>query len=282
MAQQQAFSYSQYMDNLTPLNPAYSLLDKAGSVNALASKQLVGINGGPVSFLFNGNIPINSINSSAGLILLNDQIAIENEIEVNAYFAKSIQLGLLDYLSVSLNAGVRNYVANYSALDSADPTFRTDVRETKPNVGFGVMYYTDWYYLGVSVPELTITSLGTASVQNNTNFKNHYYFAAALIADINEDIKLKPATLLSYATGSRLTADVSGTLYFKEAFGLGLNYRTTEEMAGIITFNIDAFHFGYSYQFNTASQNLGDYHNATHEVTLAYRFGKGALNSKLL
>ena len=33
--QQQEFGYTQYMDNLTPFNQAYSMLDKNGSVSAL-------------------------------------------------------------------------------------------------------------------------------------------------------------------------------------------------------------------------------------------------------
>jgi type IX secretion system PorP/SprF family membrane protein len=281
-AQQPNFSYTQYMDNLTPLNPAYSLIDKAGSLNTLASKQLVGINGGPTTFLLNGNLPLEPINGAAGFIVTNDALAVEHETEVDAYFAKAIQLGEKDYLAVSLNAGIRNYVAYYSQLDSSDPTFKNDIRETKPNVGFGIMYFTDWYYIGLSVPELTITSLGTASVQNNSNFTNHYYFSAALITNVDEDIKFKPATLLSYSSGVPFTADISGTFYLKDVLGLGVNYRTNKEAAGILTINFDAFHIGYSYQFGTASQNLGGYNNATHEVTLSYRFGKGAINPKLL
>jgi type IX secretion system PorP/SprF family membrane protein len=270
------------MDNLTPLNPAYSLLDKAGSLNMLGRKEWVGVDGAPTTFLFNGNIPIPAINAAAGLIVLNDQFAIERQTEVNAYFAKSIQLGPEAYLGVSLNAGVRNYVANYSQLAANDPVFATDVRQTKPNVGFGVMYYTDWYYLGVSVPELTFTSLGTASIQNNNNFINHYYFSGALITNIDEDIKFKPATLFSYASGVPLVADFSGTFYLKETLGLGVNYRTNNEMAGIITINVSSFHVGYSYQFGTTSNNLGGANIPTHEVTLSYRFGKTSGNAKLL
>src|SRR5271165_629467 len=85
-----AFGYTQYMDNLTPLNPAYSLLDKAGSISTLARKQWVGVDGAPTTFLINGNLPLESINGSAGLIVFNDQFAIERETEVNAYFAKGI------------------------------------------------------------------------------------------------------------------------------------------------------------------------------------------------
>ncbi|WPV02133.1 type IX secretion system membrane protein PorP/SprF [Mucilaginibacter sp. cycad4] len=281
-AQEQAFSYTQYMNNLTPFNPAYSLLDKTGSIHTLARKQWVGIDGAPVTYVINGNVPIESIDGAAGLIVFNNQLAIEHQTEINAYFAKGIQLTPESYLGVSINAGIRNYVANYSALDASDPTFKSDVRGTKPNIGFGVMYYTDWYYLGIAAPELTITSLGTASIQNGTNFKSHYYLSGALLTNINEDIKFKPATLISYAKGVPLTANISGTFYTKETLGLGINYRTDNVMAGIISINVNSFHVGYSYQFGTSSANLGGFNNATHEISITFRFGKHASDFKLL
>jgi type IX secretion system PorP/SprF family membrane protein len=281
-AQNSQFSYTQYMDNLTPFNPAYSLLDKAASINTLARRQWLGVDGSPTTFLANVNIPLESIDGAAGLIVMNDKFAIEHQTEVNAYFAKAIQLSSKNFLSVSLNAGIRNYVANYSSLDATDPVFANDVRETKPNLGFGVMFYTDWYYVGISVPELTITSLGTASVQDNNNFKNHYYFSGALITDLDDDVIFKPATLVSYVQGVPLIADFSGTFILKQTLGLGVNYRTNNEMAGILTINVDNFHIGYSYQFGVASDNLGGFNMPTHEITLSYRFGKGAGKPKLL
>jgi type IX secretion system PorP/SprF family membrane protein len=280
--QTQQFSFTQYMDNLTPLNPAYSLLDQAGSINTMARKQWVGIDGAPTTFLLNANIPVASISGAAGLIVMNDQFAIERQTEANIYFAKAIQLGQNNYLGVSLNAGIRNYRANYSTLDSTDPAFANDVRETKPNIGFGVIYFSDWYYIGVSVPELTITSLGTASVQNNNNFKSHYYFTGAFIKDIGEDFKVKPSILFSYAKGVPLITDFSGILYIRETLGIGASYRLNEEMAGILTLNLDRFHIGYSYQFGTSSSNLGGFNMATHEVSFGYRFGKGIGKRKLL
>jgi len=283
MAQTPAFTYTQFMDNLTPLNPAYSLLDKAGSVSTLARKQWVGIDGAPTTYLLNGNLPFEDINAAAGLILFNDNFAVEHQTEVNAYFAKGIQLGETDFLAVSLNAGLRNYDAYYSQLDSNDPEFKQDVRQNKPNIGFGIMFYGDSYYVGLSAPELTITSLGTASVQNNVNFTNHYYFAGAFISGApDDDIKLKPAFLVSYAKGTTTTADLSATIILKDVFGIGFDYRTSNQAAGIMTINVDSFHIGYSYQFNTASQDLGGYNIPTHEVTISYRFGPGAANPKLL
>jgi type IX secretion system PorP/SprF family membrane protein len=281
-AQNGQFSYTQYAENLTPLNPAYSLLDKAGSVTLLARKQWVGINGAPSTLIFNGNLPIESINGAAGLNVMNDNFAVEHQFEINAYFAKAIQLETNSYLGVSLNAGLRNYRANYSELDSGDPSFKDDVRQTKPNLGFGVIYYTDWYYVGFSLPELTLTSLGTASVQNINNFRNHYYFSAGCITNLSDEFSFKPAALVSYANGVPLVGDISGTLYIKNQLGIGVNYRTNNQAAGIILINIESVRLGYSYQFGTSSANLGGFNNATHEVSLSFRFGKGASVSKLL
>ncbi|WP_299464387.1 PorP/SprF family type IX secretion system membrane protein [Mucilaginibacter sp.] len=274
MAQQQIYSYSQYGDNLTPINPAYSLLDKAGSINVVGRKRFVGIDGAPSSLLLSGSLPLESIGGAAGLYVLNDQIAVERQIEVNAFFAKSIQLTEKDYLAVSINAGVRNYVGNYSTLDYYDPEFKDDIRETSPNIGFGVMFFSDKYYLGVSVPELTIRSLGTASVQQANYLKSHYYFTGGYLANLAEDIKFKPTTLVSYVNGSPLLADVTGTIYLKEQLGVGAGYRTDKRASGIISITTDTFRVGYSYQFGVASNNLGGINTATHEVSLSYRFGK--------
>jgi type IX secretion system PorP/SprF family membrane protein len=271
---QQPFAYTQYMDNLTPLNPAYSMLQKDGSINTLVRKQWVGVPGSPTSYLFNGNLPIQSINGSAGLIVSNDEVAIEHLTEVNAFFAKAIQLDQKNSLAVSMNAGFRNYVAKYSEVDSSDPVFGNDVRQTQPNVGFGVMLYSDQYYVGLSVPELNVRNLGDASQQDNADFRNHYYLAAGIATELNEDYRFKYSGLVSYTRGVPVLADVSGIVYLKKTLGLGVNYKTDNEVAGILSIDLDQFHIGYSYEFGTTSANIGGFGNATNEVSLGYRFGK--------
>ncbi|QEC79665.1 PorP/SprF family type IX secretion system membrane protein [Mucilaginibacter ginsenosidivorax] len=280
-AQQQIYNYSQYADNLTAVNPAYSILDKAGSVSVLGRKQFIGIDGAPSSLMLNAIFPIESINGAAGVYVLNDQAAVEKQIEANVFFAKGVQLTQTDYLAVALNLGVRNYVGNYSQLDATDPQFMNDVRETKPNIGFGVMLYSTNYYLGLSVPELTIRSLGTASQQQANYLRTHYYFTGAYLADVSDDVKVKPATLVSYVNGSPVLANISGTLYLKEQLGIGLNYRTDKKAAAMLSVIGKAFRVGYSYQFGTSSNNLGGVNITTHEVSISYRFGN-VTGNKLL
>jgi len=274
---QQSFSYTQYMNNLTPLNSAYALMDNDGSFNMLARRQWAGINGAPTTLFFNGNIPLEKINGSAGLIFENDKFGPENLTEINAFYAQSVQLGEGNFLAVSLNLGFKNYVANYSQLDPNDPAL-TDVRENKPNLGFGVLYYTKAFYIGVSVPELTIRNLGQASLLDNNYFRNNYFFTAGITATLSEGFKFKPAALVSYTRGVPLITDVSGTLVFGDFLGLGLNYRTNHDAALIISTDFSVFHVGYSYQFSTSGTTIGSYSNATQEITFGIRFGKRGLH----
>jgi hypothetical protein len=99
---------------------------------------------------------------------------------------------------------------------------------------------------------------------------------------MGEDFKVKPSILFSYAKGVPLITDFSSILYIRETLGIRASYRLNQEMAGILTLNLDNFHIGYSYQFGTSSRNLGGFNMATHEVTLGYRFGKGIGKRKLL
>jgi type IX secretion system PorP/SprF family membrane protein len=279
---QQTFSYTQYMNDLTPLNPAYSLLDKAGSVNTLLSKRFLGINGAPTTFLFDANLPIEPIDGAAGLIVKNDAIAVESLTEINAYFAKAVQLTDKDFLSVSISGGFSKYVANYSSLAPDDPEFnQNDVRQTEPNLGFGVMLYSDNYYIGLSVPDLSVRNLGVASYQPAGNyFRNNYYLSGAILDSLSDEVKWKPAALVAYSRGVPVLASISATIYLQNILGIGASYRSDKQFAGILTYAFDQFRFGYSYQVGTSSNNLGAVNAATHEVTLSYRFGPGSANPK--
>jgi len=279
---QNSFSYSQYMNNLLPLNQAYSLLDKNASISGLYRSQWTGIEGAPKTFMFNAAIPLENMNGATGVTVLNDQFAVERVTEANAFFAKGIQLGNENFLGVSLNAGVRQYVANYTSLATMDPSFRNDVHQTRPNVGFSVMLYAPTYYIGFALPELTISALGNASTQDNSYFKSHFNISGAYLVDNSSDFKIKPAFLAYYTQGQPLTVNFSTTLYVKNLIGLGADYRTGKQMSGILSINSRNVRIGYSYQFGTSGYNLGGVNNAVHEVCLTYRFGRHLDNVSLL
>lgn len=282
---QQATSFTQYHDNQVPFNSAYSLLDKAGSVNLNGRRQWAGIEGAPSTFQLNGSLPIESMNSAAGLSITYDKFNIEKLTEVSAFFAKAVQLSETDFFAASFNAGIRNYVASYSEVDPNDVSFNNgDIKETVGTVGLGLMLYSpEKYYIGASLPRLSMRSLGTASAEQQRNYSNTYYFSGAYLFTLNPDVKLKPATLVAYSRSFDTQADISATVYLKDKFGVGVNYKTTDEVAGILSVMLNGnVKVGYSYQTGLGNNNIGRISNGSHEVSLSFRFGKTALPAKLL
>ena len=278
---QQAFSYTQYMHDLVPVNPAFALTQPQGGVNLVAKKQWVNIKGSPSSVLANAYLPLGyESDASAGLMLMHDNLAVENLSEANAFIAKAIRISETDYLSASVNFGVRRYATNYASLDPTDPVLQDDVNETAGNIGFGVMllgrdeYDENTYFVGVSMPRISIRGLGSGTPKENRYFKNQYYITGGFNKYINDNLIIKPAALVSYTANLPLQADFSTMFYIGEAFGAGFNYRTNNEVAAILSCKIrNAFQIGYSYQTGFGTNKLAGVNNGTHEIGLSYKFG---------
>lgn len=278
---QQPFTFTQYMNNVTPVNAAYSTLDDATNANVIGRKQFIGINGAPSTFMFNGSAPIPSLKSTAGLVVLNDKYGAENLTEINIFFAKKIQLNTTTFLSTAINGGFRTY--KLSNVDAADPSFiGSDINQTSVNLGLSVMLHSSNYYVGLSLPRLSLNTIGKSAVENNY-YMNTYYLTGAYLLPMGTDFNLKPAALVSYSGNNiPMAFNVSTTLYVKDIVGLGVNYRNTNDVAGILSIIINKnINLGYSYQFSTAAYAIGGINNSTQEVTLSYRFGNG-LKAKLL
>lgn len=280
---QQAFTYTQYMNDLTSYNTAYGMARAESYISLLGKRQWAGIEGAPQTFLLNTNIRLDGLGSAVGAVLSHNELAVEKLSEAQLYFAKGVRLSQGNYLAASLQAGVRHYNANYSGLDPYDPKFTDDILETNATLGLGIMFYNpDLFYLGVSLPRLSLRSLGTASVESQRHQGDTWYASGALLISLDDDFKLKPASLVSYTPNLPLLFDISTMMYIKNQFGLGVNYRSTKEVAGLVSLLFGSkLQVGYSYQSVFGAERIGRLDNATHEITLGYRFGSGGAISLL-
>lgn len=271
---QQAFSYTQYMINPIPFNSAFSSVDNDTRADLMLRKQWAGIVGAPTTQFADGFMPIEKTNGAAGLIFENDKLGFESLTQLNGFYSQSVKIGKQGFLGLSLNLGLRNYSLNYSSAQSSDPSAPQDFRETKPNIGFGLVYFSENFYIGLSAPQFTFnTSSSTLTVKNN-NFRNDYFLTAGVTNNLLNGLKWKFATLMTYTSGVGPTADISSMFMYREIFGVGLNYASNNEAALILNAKFRSFSFGYSYQFglNTAN-NIGGPTNATQELTLSYSLG---------
>lgn len=281
---QQNFTYNNYMDNMGPINPTWYLSDTSASIHSVVRKQWVGIDGAPTIYVLNGHIPFISLQAATGLNLSYDTFGPEKLLNMSAFFAKSVRLSERgDYLSASLSLGVSRYDALYSSLDAQDPSFRQDVSGTTGTIGLGIMFYKpEQYFVGVSMPHLSMQELGKASTPQDYQFSTPYYAMMGYLARIDEVFKVKPVVMGTLVKGLPTNYDFSATLYIQDALGLGLSYGTNRELGTRVSFYpSEHFRFGYSYQFGTESYGMSNKGNNTHEIGLGYRFGNG-VKRKLL
>jgi type IX secretion system PorP/SprF family membrane protein len=128
------------------------------------------------------------------------------------------------------------------------------------------------YYAGVSIPRVSRMAFGSASTENRY-FRKQYYIAGGYTQKINESFSAQPAVLVSFSGNSPLQANFSGTLYVQDKFGVGFKYRTDNELAALLNFNLNTrLRAAYSYQFGFGATRLGGISVATHEIGFSYRF----------
>ena len=149
MHAQQDPQYTQYMYNMTVINPAYAGSRENLSLGLLYRNQWAsGLDGAPQTGTFFGHVPVGD-NLGIGLSAISDQIGPVNETNLYADFSYTIEVGRDSRLAFGIKAGATFHnigLAGIDLVDAGDPFFQ-DISSTTPNIGAGLFYYTDRYYV---------------------------------------------------------------------------------------------------------------------------------------
>jgi type IX secretion system PorP/SprF family membrane protein len=281
-AQQKAM-FTQYMFNGLVVNPAYSAIDESLNVTALARQQWVGFKGAPNTQTLSVHSPIGGSNTSAGIILMRDQIGeVIQENGAFATLAHRVQVKENTYLALGVNGGISKYVGEYSLTGSAsaasDPVF-ADQNSTRGNFGVGLMLFSDKFYAGVSSPFFYYRDLG-GDAPTETAYKPHYIMQGGYLASLGADVKFKPNVLVKYVSGSPVQVDVNANFLLKETLWLGGSLRSMDSFDIIAELQLTPnIQLGYSYDFTTSK--LARVEKGSHEIVLNFRFGTKGTQSTL-
>ncbi len=277
---QQDSQYTQYMYNTQVVNPAYAGSREVLSFGLLGRTQWVSLEGSPETGTFTVNSPVGHYdNMGLGLSIVYDRIGPAVESNVVVDYAYSIRFLNDAKLAFGLKAGIDMLNVDYSKLtifDPNDPYFQNNVdNKLQPQVGAGMYYYTDKFYVGLSVPNFLNTkhydesSLENADVNDIAIERLHYFFIAGYVFDLNENLKFKPATLFKYVSGSPLQWDMSANFLINEKFTLGTSYRWSASISALAGFQItDSFFAGLAYDYQ--STNIERYSDGSYEVFLRF------------
>ena len=275
---QQDPQFTQYMYNMSVINPAYATADQ-GILNlgGLYRSQWVGIEGAPKTGTFFAHTPVNE-KIELGLSFTSDNIGdIVKENNMYADFAYVLPVGLESKLSLGLKAGMTFFNANFDGFNlqsgdrSTDIAFNDNISKAFPNLGIGAFYFTDRYYVGVSAPNMLSTKhLEDENGIKSTGVQNiHYFFTGGYVFDINEDLKLKPAFMAKAVKGAPMSLDITANVLIHEKLEAGLGYRLGDALSALVNFRVTPdLRIGYAYDYTTS--NLSSYSSGSHEIFILF------------
>ena len=270
---QQEPMFSQYMFNMSHINPAYAGNRATDNITALFRKQWVAIEGAPITTSLSWDKRAEESNVGYGLQIYNDRLGIESTSGIQAFYSYRIPFEK-SFFSFGLSGGVLNYRAAFSTVSTiqgGDPVFQEDVNGFLPTAGVGILYATEHWYMGLSVPALFETKISVNKVQVTTGANNHYFLTGGYIFNVSEILKLKPSILLKAVNGAPLEYDFNLNAWIQDVIGLGLSYRTADALVAMFEIQISLeFRLGYAYDYTIS--NLKPFNKGTHELMLRYEF----------
>jgi type IX secretion system PorP/SprF family membrane protein len=220
---QQEINFSHYMLNSQLFNPAFIGLEENLTISSLNSLQWVGFEGNPTTntILLDGKL---KNNLGIGMELISDKIGptSSNFIAINAaYHLKLNKHSNNLSLGIKLSGNDHNIGLDSMSFDDiTDPNARTVDSYFIPNIGFGLNYYTDNFYLAFSIPYFF--------EPKTINKKRHYYVSGGFKKQLNKKILINPNFFLKKAENTPTSIDVSTMLFFEDLFWFGINYGASE------------------------------------------------------
>ncbi|MGC6430326.1 MAG: type IX secretion system membrane protein PorP/SprF [Jejuia sp.] len=279
---QQLPQFTQYMYNTISINPAYAGSREALSIIGLHRSQWVGFDGGPITQTLSIHTPLRNDRIGLGLTFIEDDLGPENFSYLYGDFSYTIPTGQNGKLAFGIKGGFTSYSLDpdFRQSQSFDPQVRGVQDRWTPNIGLGIYYHTNKFYLGLSAPRILNTDRNTEEGFEALE-RISYYGIAGFVFNLSENVIFKPTTMVKATNGAPISIDLTGNILLYEKIWGGATYRINNETAalgGYLDFQISRqLRVGYSYE--KPLSEIRRYTSGTHEVLLIYEFK--FLSSKL-
>lgn len=267
--------YTQYMNNLLTIQPAYAGISGSLNITGISRAQWVGFEGAPNTNTLTINGPLRRFNVGLGLSIVNDKWGPIRQNGVYVDYAYRVKLRQDQFLSFGLKGGFNIYQAYLTDIvvnDPNDPVFAYDVNfKFLPNLGVGIMWHSDRFFLGVSSPKILKNRIQSQNTETVYREVLHFYGMGGYVFFLSDVLKFKPTILYRWAERTPSFADFSGSFLLYDRVWIGATYRLKNSYGLIFQFNVNTqLKFGYSYDqttFHPTQVNSG-----THEFLISYDF----------
>jgi type IX secretion system PorP/SprF family membrane protein len=271
---QQDPHYTQYMYNMSVVNPAYAGSKESISGGLLYRKQWVQIEDSPSTGTLFIHSPVGK-NVGLGLSVISDKIGPVEENNVYADFSYTLNLGGEHKLAFGMKGGATFSKVGlldkvfYNVPNPADDAFASNESNTFLNVGAGLFYYTNKYYVAFSMPNMLKSTHLDFNGRKFGNESLHYFLTGGYVFDLTPNTKLKPSAMVKSAFNAPLSVDGSLNMMFFDKFEIGATYRLDDSFGGMVNYAITpGLRIGYAYDHIISDLDVTT--PASHEFMLLF------------
>jgi type IX secretion system PorP/SprF family membrane protein len=257
--------YAQYFNTPVLINPAFTGMHNRWVSSLGYRAQWTGLEGAPNTMNFNSHISLRNNTLGAGVLFLSDRIGENRNKEFNALLSYRIELNE-GVLSFGMQVGAMQFTTNGAGIvlrDPTDPKFAT-YSESKFNTGAGLVYKTDRYMLGLSVPRLLNNNI-TIGLTTIQVYERHYYLIGSYLIHLTGRVNMVPTILLKATQANPISADLNVNMVIDDAFSAGICTRNFNSIGLTASMRLKNYRLGYV--FEVPGSNPGTAF-ITHEVTL--------------
>lgn len=187
------------------------------------------------------------------------------------------KIGITSNNFLADRAVVLTQMEGYTGAPTTDDTYTQFIQNQSSrnilNLGVGLYYYSDKFFVGVSADQLSrdLVSFGSGTANFDPNV--HMQFLAGYKFDLNDNLTLMPSVIGKYMIPAPFSFDVNLQLEYKEWLWFMAGYRNSNAIIIGAGANISRrFKIGYSYDFTTSK--IGNYSTGSHEVVLGLMLGR--------
>jgi len=216
--------FTQYMNNLLTIQPAYAGISGTLNITGISRAQWVGFAGAPNTNTLTVSGALRKFNVGLGLSIVNDKWGPIRQNGVYVDYAYRVNLFQRQYLSFGLKGGFnisQAYLTDLLINDPNDPTFAYDVKVNfLPNLGVGILWHSDRFFLGASAPKILKNRMQSENGENVYREVLHFYGMGGVVFFLVICLSLNRQYYTDGQKGPQVTSISPEVSYFTTGSGL--------------------------------------------------------------
>ncbi|MGV3540491.1 MAG: type IX secretion system membrane protein PorP/SprF [Rufibacter sp.] len=296
---QQLPQFSHYSFNGQFISPGYSGASGQTELNVLYRYQWLGYDGtfdaggSPKTALFTISAPIQALKSGVGLVVMKDEIGAVDIFQAQLSYAYHLNIGA-GTLGVGVQGGFTNMSkGGYRANDPNDAKVPFNSSDRKFDVGAGLWYQHEKWYLGAGVTNLLGNTYefdsapdqqggNAARGQGIVTAEKHLMISGGYNWQLSSSVTVTPTAILKQDLNAGVSSIEAGArATFNSKFWGELGYRFNDAataLLGVYLLKDNALSFGYAFDYTVI--DAPDKSPTSHEVMLGYRLPKSKNTTK--